>query len=267
VNKRGRGQEQKLAEEPKYLLKSVDNALELLQILRDRGQIRVATAADILGVSRSTTHRLLKMLEYRGFAIQDENRVYMPGHGMNVALPSAENINKIANILDPSFKTFVNEIQETVSLVARYGTTLRFIDTYVPSDVAAISSRQGIILPAHQTSGGKILLSFLQEQVLQSLYRSNVAKRANVFLTLSEFNSLLRELSLARESGFATNMAKTERGVYAISMAIQSAGDMPWLAFALAMPHSRRGLIHDRKLLGKCKAFQISLNQQLNEEL
>ncbi|WCI07745.1 helix-turn-helix domain-containing protein [Arthrobacter sp. OVS8] len=35
----------------------------------------------------STAHRLLAMLVYRGFAVQDENRRYVPGPAMGVGRP------------------------------------------------------------------------------------------------------------------------------------------------------------------------------------
>lgn len=254
-----------LAREPKYLLQSVDNALELLQMLRDRGGIRVATAADALGVSRSTIHRLLSMLVYRGFAIQDEDRAYIPGPGMNVAPVKSERADQIIAMANPIFEEFVSQIEETVSLVARYGTTLRFIRTYVHEDVAAISSRQGYILPAHQTSGGKILLSALTEDTLKYLYRSEPAKRSGTYLSPIEFASILRELSIARDLGYATNMGKTEREVYAIAMSIDTPGSLPWLAFAVAIPYRRRDLIRDQKFLRKCYRFQHLVTTVINE--
>ncbi|MFD0533119.1 helix-turn-helix domain-containing protein [Actinomadura luteofluorescens] len=64
---------------PPYPLRSVDNALHLLQVLRDQGGLRVSEAAAELGTARSTAHRLLAMLVYRGFAVQDDNHTYLPG--------------------------------------------------------------------------------------------------------------------------------------------------------------------------------------------
>ncbi|MGH3277713.1 MAG: helix-turn-helix domain-containing protein, partial [Trebonia sp.] len=64
---------------PPYAIDSVDNALRILQLLRDSGQVRVSGAAAELGVARSTAHRLLAMLVYRDFAVQAEDRSYHPG--------------------------------------------------------------------------------------------------------------------------------------------------------------------------------------------
>src|SRR2546430_14062001 len=68
---------------PPYPLQSVDHALQLLQILRDNGSLRVSEAAQELGTARSTAHRLLAMLVYRDFAVQDEARNYLPGPALS----------------------------------------------------------------------------------------------------------------------------------------------------------------------------------------
>jgi len=51
---------------PTYSIEAVDNALQLLQLLRDGGTLRLKDAAEELGVAPSTAHRLLAMLVYRG---------------------------------------------------------------------------------------------------------------------------------------------------------------------------------------------------------
>src|SRR5256885_13256667 len=68
---------------PPYALQSVDHALQLLQMLRDNGSLRVSEAAQELGTARSTAHRLLAMLVYRDFAVQDEARKYLPGAALS----------------------------------------------------------------------------------------------------------------------------------------------------------------------------------------
>ncbi|WP_284978657.1 helix-turn-helix domain-containing protein [Arthrobacter sp. fls2-241-R2A-200] len=49
---------------PTYSIEAVDNALQLLQLLRDVGSLRLKDAAAELGVAPSTAHRLLAMLVY-----------------------------------------------------------------------------------------------------------------------------------------------------------------------------------------------------------
>src|SRR5436305_15111164 len=73
-----------VAEPPAGGLTSVDNALWLLQLIGERQALRVAEAADLLGVARSTAHRLLTALRRRDFVMQDRpNGAYRPGPAPN----------------------------------------------------------------------------------------------------------------------------------------------------------------------------------------
>ena len=64
---------------PPYAIASVDHALRLAAMLQLEGGLTVSEVAGRLGVARSTAHRLLAMLVYRDFAVQDENRLYRAG--------------------------------------------------------------------------------------------------------------------------------------------------------------------------------------------
>jgi IclR family acetate operon transcriptional repressor len=59
---------------PPYPIQSVDYALQLLLILKRDGVLRVSEAAAELGVARSTAHRLISMLRFRGFVEQARDR-------------------------------------------------------------------------------------------------------------------------------------------------------------------------------------------------
>ena len=64
---------------PPYPIQSVDYALQLLLILKRDGVLRVSEAAAELGVARSTAHRLISMLRFRGLVEQARDRTYRAG--------------------------------------------------------------------------------------------------------------------------------------------------------------------------------------------
>lgn len=252
----GQNLRREIAPEPKYLLGSVDGALQLLQLLRDEGSLRVMMAADHLGVSRSTAHRLLAMLVYRGFAVQDEDRVYQPGPGMNVPPVRTGAIREFKNRTEQLFLDFMRDTGETVSLVTRFGTTSRFIETYVPQHSFAVSSRRGQILPARRTSGGKALLSLLPDAALVQLYRSDAAALGGNRMSAAEFRSFTAEMREVRSRGYALNREETEQGVCALSMPLHSPERGTWLAFAVAMPVEKSALLSDPGFLEECREFR-----------
>src|SRR5215207_6348767 len=108
---------------------SVDNALRLLQLIGERRALRAAEAADLLGVARSTAHRLLTALRRRGFVTQDRpNGVYRPGPALyEVGLAAVSRID-IRQVARPVLEQIRELTQETASLAVLEGTTVRFID-------------------------------------------------------------------------------------------------------------------------------------------
>ena len=65
---------------PQYPIESVDNALKVLLLLDERPELRLTEVSEHLGVASSTAHRLLAMLQYRGFVHQDRaTKAYRPG--------------------------------------------------------------------------------------------------------------------------------------------------------------------------------------------
>src|SRR3954454_17911889 len=101
---------------------SVDNALRLLELIGQRQALRVAEAADLLGVARSTAHRLLAALRRRGFVLQDRpNGAYRPGPALVEAGLAAFSRIDIRRVARPGLEDVREQTQETVSLAVLEG--------------------------------------------------------------------------------------------------------------------------------------------------
>src|SRR6202012_5685740 len=112
-------------------LTSVDNALRLLQLVAERQALRVSEAAELLGVARSTAHRLRSGLRRRDFLMQDKpNGAYRPGpalHAIGMAAISKIDIRRIAQ---PVLEQLRDQTRETSSLAILEGTMSRFIECF-----------------------------------------------------------------------------------------------------------------------------------------
>ena len=160
----------KAIEKPTYLLESVDNALKLLQMLRDVGALRLKDAADELAIAPSTAHRLFAMLVYRGFAVQDEKRLYHPGPAMGAGPAQRGWTREFNDRCRPHMEALAALTGETVNLVIRVGTQVRFLSSAESTAMLRVGDRQGQVLPAERTSGGRILLAELPDETLEQLY-------------------------------------------------------------------------------------------------
>ncbi|MGX1777362.1 IclR family transcriptional regulator [Nocardia brasiliensis] len=230
---------------PTYVLDSVDNALRLLQMLRDVGGLRLTDAAQELGIAPSTAHRLLAMLVYRGFAVQDEKRTYHPGPAMGAG-PAQHGWTRVfTDRCRPFMEALAGQAGETVNLVIRVGTQVRFLWSAESSQLLRVGDRQGQVLDAERTAGGRILLAGLPRDVLERLYLRSDGMTADEQewgdrrLAPEEFERFHQDLAAAAAVGFALNVQQTEEGIAAFGVAIHNRRREPLGALAVAVPITR----------------------------
>src|SRR5262249_48040347 len=102
---------------PQYPIESVDNALRLILLFRDRRSVRVSDAAKELGVAPSTAHRLLAMLVHHGFVAQDsETRMYTPGSSLIDLGVAMLDLSDLRTTAWPYMAELAAKVDETVSL-------------------------------------------------------------------------------------------------------------------------------------------------------
>jgi DNA-binding IclR family transcriptional regulator len=223
---------------PTYAIESVDNALRILQALRDSGQVRVSDVAGELGIARSTAHRLLAMLVYRDFAIQADDRSYRPGPALSAPPLRGEPAQRLRQLMRPHMEALCEEVAETVSLVVRLGAQTRFLHTVQSTQSLRVGDRQGTIFPAWQTSGGKALLAELPDDQLTAVLRA-AAGRPPGGLTDAARRTLITELRRVRDQGYAENLEETESGVCAVGMCVRDAAGDPVAALSVSCPSVR----------------------------
>jgi IclR family transcriptional regulator, acetate operon repressor len=215
---------------PAYAVGSVDHALRLATMLQQEGPLGVSAAAERLGVSRSTAHRLLAMLVYRDFAEQGGDRRYQAGPVLRPADPVGAPVALLRQTAIPHMRVLVARVRETVNLQVLSGTEIRFVASAECDQVLRVGDRAGRVLPAHLVSGGKALLASLPAAELTHRYAG----------TDVDLTRLRRELTLIRKRGFAINDQLTETGLTAVGMIVPwPTGDEPAAALSLALPSAR----------------------------
>lgn len=249
---------------PSYALESVDNALRLLQMLRDVGALRLKDAAEELGTAPSTAHRLLAMLVYRGFAVQDEKRLYHPGPAMGVGPAQHDWTRELSDICRPHMDVLSTLTGETINLLIRVGSQVRFLYSAEAESMLRVGDRQGQVLPAERTAGGRILLAELPRETLEQLYlrpaeEQHLDSSEPVYdvdrrLSPRELAAFRGELEAARAVGFAVNVEQTEVGVAALGVAMRNAEGRAIAALTAAVPTARYRQHLDGRLIGELRS-------------
>jgi IclR family transcriptional regulator, acetate operon repressor len=106
------------------------------------------------------------------------------------------------------------------------------------AQVLRVGDRQGTVLPAWKTSGGKALLAELPDAQLTALLRG-AAGRPPEGMTAAERRSLVSELRLVRDQGYAENIQESESGVCAIGLCVKDRAGEPVAALSVSAPSVR----------------------------
>jgi DNA-binding IclR family transcriptional regulator len=224
---------------PQYPIESVDNALRLLLMFRDRNEIRLSEAREALGVAHSTAHRLMAMLAYYQFVRQDPaSRAYRAGPALIEVGLSVVRAMDIRTVARPSLESLARTVGETVHLATLEGTDARFLDAVESERALRVTGRTGRVLPAHATSVGKAMLAALPDEELDRLYPSETLPTQTA-RTITSKPVLLAELKKVRKRGYASNAGESEDGVSSVGVAVLDKSGRPVAAVSVAAPVSR----------------------------
>ena len=246
---------------PAYAITSVDHALQLATILQVEGPLTVSEAAGRLGVARSTAHRLLAMLCYRDFAVQDGDRSYAPGPVLALAARSHSRAALLRDVAMPHLTTLSDRVAESTNLMVLSGDHVRFVGSVEGTQVLRVGNREGSVFPAHLSSGGVLLLADVPDEQLDAIYSDE--RWADRPDQRPDRAALRREMRLARKRGFALNNGRTEKGVTAIGRAVQGADGRAEAAVSISLPTAR----YSRTVLPQLVAALAATTSDIERDL
>lgn len=223
---------------PTYPIASVDSALTLLSLVSER-DLRISEAAEVLGTARSTAHRLLAMLDYHGFAVQDEaTKTYAAGPQLiKVGLSAVEGLS-LRQLARPVLERICEEISETSHLARLFGTHVVFLDSVETSRGLRVGSRIGRFMYAHCTACGKAILAQLSHEELLGLYPDGKLEQMTQ-RSVATLDELEKELETILRRGYATNFGESEDDLVAVAAAIPGLPRTERAAITVAAPGTR----------------------------
>lgn len=249
---------------PQYPIESVDNALKVLLLLGERSELRITDVSEFLGVATSTAHRLLAMLQYRGFVVQDPHtKTYGPGTALTgVAFAILQRFD-FRRVLRPYLERLNAELQETVHLALLDGVTVRFIDAIESPRAVRVASRLGRSMPATSSSSGKAMLAQLPTQQLRQLYPKQRLDALTEH-SIRTRDALEKELERVRRRGYAVSVEESEYGVTALAAAFPRRDSHPPLVFNASLPSSRVSAATRQAVGAKLRAMVDEAAEELH---
>lgn len=249
-------------------LKSVQNALRILHLLRRRGPLRLSEIAEGVGLGSSTVHRLVSTLRAERFVTQSKpGGRYELGPAMLFTAGSSA-IEHCVAMAAPIIGRVRDAIEETVHVSTVQGTDVVFLSSAESNRLVRVTTRVGRHPKAHATAAGKVLLAALPEAQFLELYPDEELE-ALTPETITSRTLLRAEVDLARERGYARNRGESEPDMYTIAVPVRRPGGEITCALSISTPLSRASAgIRDR-LSAAEQSYLLSLRnaQELLERV
>jgi len=149
-------------EKDSYSIHSVENALDLLEVLcEESDEFRISHLSEKLNMNKTSVFRLLATFENRGYVERDESSgKYRLGLAIYEISQKFLSRMRLLRKARPAMEQMVRQCNETVYLVVRRRDDALFLEMVDSPQKVKIVSLVGRRFPLASTAAGKIFLAF-----------------------------------------------------------------------------------------------------------
>lgn len=222
---------------------SVDRALRIVRMIGERGgDVTLDELASQMDIPKSSLHRLLAALKYRGFVMQDgPNGNYRLGTELlAIAFRYYESLD-LRSLIHPALVRIRAEFNETTHMAVLDGGEVVYLDKVETSRAVKMSSVIGGRNPAHSTGVGKALLAWTYptDEALRAWAAQHEPLAARTRNTLVSPAKLAENLRVIRDQGYAVDLEESELGVRCVAVPVFLGRSAPEAAISLTAPKDR----------------------------
>lgn len=225
--------------EDKYLLSSVYNTLEILDLLSKHGALGVAEISKELNMGKSSVFKMLYTLEKKEYVQKLPSAKYNLGikfaHYGSIVLDRQNELS----FVKPFLQKLRDKHNETVHLsILDSDYNIIFIDKESSHASMQMSSRIGAKLPAYCAATGKVLLAGLLDTDKEEDLRTLELERKTEY-TITDNNSLIEELRKVKKQKYAVDSEESEIGLVCYAAPIIDINNKTIAAISISGPSGR----------------------------
>jgi IclR family acetate operon transcriptional repressor len=238
----------KIRAEPKYLVKSLDRALAILELMIAEGRdLPLKEIAQRLNLGKGTVHRMLDTLKSRRFVQQDpQTRKYGFGVRSLELGAGAKKEEIIRKAMLPTLTELHRKTKESVNAGILELREIKYIIRLESEELLRVSIQEGSRFPAHSTAAGKVLLSFFKDEELKRLYQDQSAFTVLTEKSVCSVSGLLEEMQKIREMHLAYDDEEAIMGVRCVAAPIRVSQGGLRVAISISSPKER--MTRERRL-------------------
>jgi DNA-binding IclR family transcriptional regulator len=220
-------------------IRAVERALDVLMCFTSQTpELSMTQISELVGINKSTVHRLLATLEGKRFVERDPTTgAYRLGIRLiQMAFLTMEH-NDLRRLATPFLHDLCDQYHENVNLSVLDDTDVVYVDVIESAQRIKLAASRGQRLPAFCTASGKAILAFVPEENVKSILERGMSRYTqNTILSQKAFFENIQE---ARERGFALSEQEFEEGINAIAAPIYNSNGKPIASVSIAGPAYR----------------------------
>ena len=224
----------------KRTVKSAVRVLQILDILAINPDGLILTELqEKSGIPISSLHGLMSSLEHMNYVKRsDDSRRYKLRTKLLQFTSILSSYHDLITISDPIMNQIKEETSEATSLSILEGDSILFIHKNPAPGRIQIINPAGSRLPSHATGSGKVMLAYLEDEELETIFPDEMLPQVTS-RTITSKSRLKQELMLIRERGYAYDDEESSIGVWAVASCIRKRSGKPIASLSVVAPISR----------------------------
>jgi len=246
-------------------VQSLERALTILNKLSEYPDgIQIARLSEQVGLTKSTTHRLLATLVSMNYVVKDEETdKYKLGLQILFLSRNLLNNTNIVGIARPYLEQLCQEVNETIHLCIEDRGEVVYIDKIESNQTIRMYSRIGSRAPMYCTAVGKVLLADKSEHELEDLI-SKMSFTPKTPTTITTKEALMKEIEQVKALGYALDNAENEPLLRCIASPIYNHTGKIIASFSISGPNNRVTMdIINESLIEKVRHYTRAISRNL----
>jgi IclR family transcriptional regulator, pca regulon regulatory protein len=203
------------------LIASLERGFRVLRAFdQDSVEMTPSDVARKTGMPRAATRRVLLTLCDLGYAITDGKHFRLTPKVLDLAHGYLAK-TRIRQAIAPIMRDTVSAINDTCILAIRDGTDSIAVGCWNATSFGAVNVNLGLRVPLYVSTPGRLILADLPPRQFAE-YLETVTLQKFTSHTVISKQSLIEQIAIIREQGYALGREEFELGVYALSVPVKS---------------------------------------------
>jgi len=223
----------------KYLMSSVYNALDVLDLLSQHNELGVAEISKYLNMSKASVFKMLFTLEYKRYVYKTDDAKYKLGIKFAQYGAIVMDRQNLFTLIRPFLQKLRDKHNETTHLgILDEDLNVIFMVKEPSNASIQMSSMVGSKLPFYVTSIGKVLIASNLDDDMINKIKSYKFERFTSN-TLTDYNELINLLKKVKDQGYAEDLEEAEDGLVCYAAPIKDIKGDTIAAISISGPYVR----------------------------